>query len=247
MYNITLPSEGIYAVGNPTTSLQAISTLVSGNILEVKTLVNGVWKSWVQGSADEFQGISYFEPGRAYIIKTSGGVTISFPEDEVIDIMEIPVINGSNLITVPYNTSTGPNNRFTADLVKKLEDQKWLSWNQGAPVDFQGFLSLESGAGYYANVISINDTVRDWLEEGIPLYIKTDPIPILNIDSSLHIVLPYRMLNVYEIYVIDYGVIYTGWEYDRSTNLLVLDVTDLEIKNEMTGRQVIVHGVTSVN
>ena len=45
-YSIALPDSDIYAVGNPTNTKELIDDIVTENILEVKTLIDEVWKSW---------------------------------------------------------------------------------------------------------------------------------------------------------------------------------------------------------
>lgn len=149
---VTLPTAGTYTIGNSTVDNLTITSVVDDGTTTIKTLENGVWKSWTKGAPDAFQAFNTLKSGVGYVVTTEAQSLIDFGNRALLNIMSIPANVGANMLAVPYFMPAGANSKFSALSFKLLDNQAWKSWTVGAPDAFQGFTTLEPFMGYYADL-----------------------------------------------------------------------------------------------
>lgn len=241
MAQLTFNDPGLYLIGNFTNNTIDISAANTFNIISVKTIINGEWKSWNRDADPSFNGINQYEPGRGYIIDCDNSAIIDFQSDDLIDIMSIPVILGNNLLASPVNMPAGINDRYTPKEIKTLVNFAWESWHKDAPASYNGVSTLEQAKGYYVNIIEYNQSIKELIGKDIPEMITLPPLTIERTDdTNYYIQISSPLMDIISIYVVDYGEIYSGWIYDTNTGILDLPINNSFYSGDLTGREAII-------
>ena len=150
---INLPN-GISTVGNPTNNNVLISNIDTTNILSLKTLVNGQWKSWTSGTPEEFQGFLSVNKGKGFVVRTNAITNITF-DDTILDINTLEYNIGLDMLSLPYDNriiGDGYIPRLKFNSIKTIDNSIWKSWTKGTPSNFQGFSNTDINKGYVVDV-----------------------------------------------------------------------------------------------
>ena len=186
MRTLTINSN-VSSIGNYTDTDIPL-TGIDSKIKSVKTLSNGIWKSWTPGTPDAFQGILKIDKGKGFVVNSTGTVDLPISDNDV-DVNDMDIGLGLNLLCYPFNNrpiAKGTLPRIKASSFKTLIGT-WKSWTDGAPDNFQGFTSVSKNNGLVCNVTKVfnkynNNNSRD-LNTGVRIgttYINTD---IVNVDG----------------------------------------------------------------
>lgn len=149
---------GINTVGNYTVAdIPAVKAFVDANIHNAKTLKDKKWVSWDKGSPELFNGFNDVESCRGYVVNARKGALVYLEDDYVADIYDVPAILGDNMLCVPLQDVdvTETNKRFSANVYKKVINNRWVSFTKGSPVAFQGFLKFDENQGYFVKVTEV--------------------------------------------------------------------------------------------
>lgn len=180
MRTLTINSN-VSSIGNYTDTDIPL-TGIDDKIKSVKTLSNGIWKSWTPGTPDIFQGILKIDKGKGFVVNSTGIVDLPISDND-IDVNTMDIGLGLNLLCYPYNNKPIANGvlpRIKASSFKTLIGT-WKSWSDGAPDAFQGFTNISKNNGLVCNVTKVfskynNNNSRD-LNTGVRIgtaYINTD-------------------------------------------------------------------------
>ena len=180
MRTLTINSN-VSSIGNYTDTDIPL-TGIDDKIKSVKTLSNGIWKSWTPGTPDAFQGILKIDKGKGFVVNSTGTVDLPISDND-LDVNTMDIELGLNLLCYPYNNkpiAEGTLPRIKASSFKTLIGT-WKSWSVGAPDAFQGFTNINKNNGLVCNVTKVfskynNNNSRD-LNTGVRIgtaYINTD-------------------------------------------------------------------------
>jgi len=161
MSKIYSVSQGVSTIGNVINKDQVISELNNSNIDFLKTLNNGVWKSWTKGADAAFQGFDNINKGRGYVIKAGAATSFEIVGD-TINANQIPVSTGMCMLAFPYSArpiGDGYIPRMKMGIIKTINSGAWGSWVTGTPDGMQGFTALDDSKGYVCNVESLHGSL----------------------------------------------------------------------------------------
>ena len=150
-------NSGTSTVGNYSNT-DILLNSIDSKITSVKTLKNGIWKSWSKGAPENFQGFLTMAKGTGSVINSTGTTEITI-SDDLVDANAISITTGLNFLCFPNASKpigTGVLPRVKVTSVKTMLGS-WKSWSKGAPDSFQGFTILERSKGYVCNVESVYD------------------------------------------------------------------------------------------
>jgi hypothetical protein len=247
MASINLTSQGIHTIGNFTNNDVFIIDSISlpQNVKSIKTLINGVWRSWTEGVPPAFQGFNLFESGRGYVLEITAPIVINFSSETSFDIMNMPIIVGENLIALPYNMPVGDTKRFQLSSSKTISYGNWVSWTKGTPQEFQGFLDFHKTQGYFVNITKVFQNVGE-LSDSYPIYFESDVLLINKVNEfTYYINIPSNVeyLDITKIHILNYTDILRGWDLDRTQNRLYIRLDDTKYYNDLDNKTAIIYGV----
>jgi len=251
MGNVVSVSAGISVIGNTTDASVDIEAVGLNKVLTCKTLVNGQWKSWINGADNIFQGFNSMSPGNGYVVNTSESLDIEFIGND-ININTLTLQPGLSLLAFPYDNKDISGKyipRIKPKTMRTLVNGIWKSWDANAIDDFQGFLKIDKSLGYVVNVEKVYDThlnkyVKDintgvtiGLVSGVinnPHTAITDTITglgilykVISIDDSTSVSLPSVMTNGY--FYIDGNVLLLEFPLELVGRKIVIRKTDTVI------------------
>ena len=169
-------NDGINTIGNYTSKpILAQESLSDSNIQNAKTLINQQWKSWDKVQDEAFLGFNSLEPGRGYVINTTGVSSAKLPDDAPMIIWDVPAIVGDNMLAFPLNNvKMDVNPRVEADVFRRVEATRWKSYLKNAEDEFQGFLLYVQEQGYYVKVKKVMSDIlpeiKSWVTDQLKSY-----------------------------------------------------------------------------
>jgi len=150
---------GVTTIGNSLDLDNVIENLATADIDSFKTLVGGIWKSWTNGAPIDFQGFDTLVKGLGYVVRSQAATSITLLGSP-LDPNDISVVPGLTMLGFPYTDrpiGSGYIPRLSMDSIKTI-DGTWKSWSAGAPVEFQGFTTLDDTKGYVCNILDVFGT-----------------------------------------------------------------------------------------